>query len=92
MSPEPAATLSIRSTLSRVQAWIRARRASGATNEGLAGEAGVDEKTIRQAQRDDWNPRVETARQLEALIPDGWMPGHPVPPDLQAVQSEGRAA
>ena len=68
--------LRIDDTIARIRAWLLM---SGATNLSLAGAAGVDEKTIRQAQSKGWNPTVDTIRKLEALIPKDWKPGDPVP-------------
>lgn len=95
MSTPATANSTIHRTLSRIRAWIRLRRDTGCSNEALATEAGVDEKTIRLAQRDDWNPRAETVSQIEALIPEGWKAGDPLPEPVAeaatAAASAGRA-
>jgi hypothetical protein len=35
----------------------------------IAKDAGVDEKTIRLAMAEKWDPRASTLRKLEAVIP-----------------------
>lgn len=45
----------------------------------FATAAGVSEATLRGIDADDWNPTVRTLERLEALIPEGWRVGDPVP-------------
>ena len=56
-------------TISRLRDFLAQ---SDATNAALAAEVGVDEKVIRQARQPDWNPRAETLRRMERLIPADW--------------------
>jgi hypothetical protein len=62
--------------LATVRDWIRR---SGRTDQAIAKAACVDEKTIRNAVRPDWNPRVQTLRKLMRAVPGGWRLGDPVP-------------
>ena len=60
----------------RIRDWIsRSER----TNADLASEAGVVEKTIRQAVDPEWNPTTITFQRVLKLIPPGWKVGDPVP-------------
>lgn len=86
-APVVAPDLSV--VLDRIRGWAAANDWKPAT---FAKRAGVAETVTRDMEDPAWGPSSNSIRKLEALIPDGWMPGHPVPPDLQAVQSEGRAA
>lgn len=58
--------MSIDLSISRIRSyaaykgWKRAR---------LAAEAGMHNTTLRNFGHPDWNPTVETLRQLEAIIP-----------------------
>lgn len=45
----------------------------------LAREIGLDEKSVRQVRDANWNPRATTLRKLEALLPEGWTAGDPLP-------------
>lgn len=57
--------------ISRIQLWLQQ---SGQTNAALAAAAGVDEKTIRQAAADGWNPTMSTLRKVLAVVPSNWRP------------------
>lgn len=60
----------------RIRDWISR---SDRTNADLASEAGVDEKTIRQAVVDGWNPTTITFQRVLKLVPVGWHVGDPMP-------------
>ena len=70
-TPIPSVSLAV----ARVRAWLSANERP--TWRTLADAAGVDEKTLRLAVRDSWNPTANTLQKLEALIPPGWRPGDP---------------
>lgn len=57
-------------SLNRVRAWLNANAARKKAE--IAKEADVDEKTVRLAYGDGWNPTASTLQKFEALIPDGW--------------------
>lgn len=49
---------------------IRAHLASpGITKAGLAKSAGLHPNTLRDADREDWNPTTATLRAIEPLLP-----------------------
>lgn len=68
-------------TLSRLRDWI-AR--SGRSYADIAAAAGVDEKSVRQARHEGWNPRATTLKKLEAVLPKDWPAGEPVSEPLPA--------
>ncbi len=91
-SPVPGAEID----LATVRDWISR---SGRTDQAIAEAASVDEKTVRNAARPDWNPRVQTLRKLMRAVPRGWRAGDPIPEldgragvarDASAAASEGR--
>jgi hypothetical protein len=88
--PDPA---SLTAALSRVRAW---RETKGWALYRMATLAGVAEASVRGMDDADWNPTLKTLRRLEALIPEGWRPGDPVPSDAAAdaasASAEGEAA
>ncbi|HVJ44653.1 MAG TPA: helix-turn-helix transcriptional regulator [Dongiaceae bacterium] len=54
---------------------IRAFRVSrGWTLSKLAREAGLRESSIRDLDRDSWNPESKTLRKLETIIPSDFQP------------------
>ncbi len=55
----------------RVRAWLASVETSRAK---IAADAGVDEKTVRLAAVDGWNPTLETLSKLEAVIPSDFQP------------------
>jgi hypothetical protein len=63
-------------TLANLRDWI-AR--SGRSYAEIAAAADVDEKSVRQARQEGWNPRATTLKKLEAVMPEGWRAGDPVP-------------
>ncbi len=69
-------TSEVDAAIARVKDWLGR---CGQTNAAVATAAGVDEKTVRQAAADDWNPTVGTLRKFEAMLPRGWMAGDPIP-------------
>lgn len=62
--------------VARIQAWLAANEKRPRAQ--IAKAAGVDEKTIRLAAGEGWNPTSETLQKLEAVIPAGWHPGDPI--------------
>ena len=65
----------IPAALARVRRWL----ATTTLPRGeIAARASVDEKTLRLAARDSWNPTANTLARLEALIPPNWSADHPV--------------
>lgn len=58
--------------LSRIRAWL-ASIEKGSRSK-IAEQAGVNEKTLRLATEDDWNPTADTLRKLEAIVPADWQP------------------
>lgn len=85
ISPQTSATAAV----ARVRAW---RAAKGWAPYRYATEAGVGEATLRGMDADGWNPTLRTLEKLEALIPRDWLPGQPVPAEVQAVQAPARVA
>lgn len=72
--------------LDRIRGWAAANELKPAT---LARQAGLAETVTRDMDDAAWSPSSSSIRKLEALIPEGWMPGMAVP----AVQaSEASAA
>lgn len=57
------------SAAARVRAWLCS---NDRPSMQIAKEAGVDDKTIRNAIKGRWNPTVETLAKLEAVIPADW--------------------
>jgi hypothetical protein len=70
-------TPTIEAALARVQDWIER---CGESNYVIAQAAGVDEKTVRQARGEEWNPTAEIVGRFETMIPRGWRKGDPIPP------------
>lgn len=68
----PARHTPITHAVARVRAYLAA--IDSGTKASVAEAAGVDEKTLRLAKRDDWNPTTKTLQKLEAVIPDSWQP------------------
>ena len=50
----------------------------------FAVEAGLAPNTLRDFHSPDWNPRPETIRKLEALIPADWQPPATTSPEAAA--------
>jgi hypothetical protein len=72
----PSAVSGAELDLAAVRDWVSR---SGQTDQAIAVAANVDEKTVRNVARSDWNPRVETLRKLMRAMPCGWRAGDPVP-------------
>lgn len=72
----PAARNTIGAAVYRVRAWADANHWR---KSKYARKAGIIDTTLRDFNEPDWNPTVETLLRLEALIPDGWQAGDPVP-------------
>jgi len=70
-------------SIDRIRAW---RKSAGWSINRLGSECGLNESTLRDIDNPDWNPRAETLRKLEAVIPPGWQPGDKAP------AAEGEAA
>lgn len=61
----------------RIRAY---RQAMDWTKVRLAEEAGISGSNVLTAMdRPDWNPTSKTLEALEAVIPEGWEPGEPIP-------------
>lgn len=58
-------------SVARLRAWLTANRED---RPRIAAEAGVDEKTLRLAEADGWNPTIKTVEKLEAVMPPDWQP------------------
>jgi len=67
-APHPTVSQS----LNRVRAWLAAN--AERTKAEIAKEADVDEKTVRLAYGDVWNPTASTLQKFEAIIPADWQP------------------
>jgi len=61
----------VNDSIQRIRAFAASMKWS---RNRIATEAGIAESTIRNIFEDDWNPRVETLRQLEKVIPDDFTP------------------
>lgn len=59
-------TRTIDAAIARIRAFAAAK---GWAKSRLAVEAGLSVNALRDFDHDDWNPRIETIRQLERLIP-----------------------
>lgn len=57
--------------IERIRAYARYR---GWGRYRLAAEAGLAINTCRKMYQPNWNPRYETIRKLEELIPPDWHP------------------
>lgn len=75
----PAPDLS--AVLDRIRGWAAANDLKPAT---LARQAGLAETVTRDMDETGWSPSSSSIRKLEALIPEGWVPGQPVPPAPEA--------
>jgi len=62
--------------LDRIRGWAAANELKPAT---LARQAGLAETVTRDMDEAAWSPSSNSIRKLEALIPEGWRPGMPVP-------------
>jgi hypothetical protein len=80
---------SVSRVVARVRAWLSTNERP--TWRSLAETAGVDEKTLRLAARDSWNPTASTLQKLEALIPPDWQPDDPMPKRKAAKQAKAAA-
>lgn len=58
-------------SIKRVQAWLLELEEPLTV---LARKAELHEKTLRIARLDGWNPRADTLRKIERLIPSSWRP------------------
>lgn len=56
----------IERVIARIQDWVRN---SDETNAAMASVIGVDEKVVRQAAGEAWNPRASTLRKFVAAMP-----------------------
>ena len=69
------------SVLDRIRGWAAANHWKAST---LARRAGLAESVTRDMQDDAWAPSSSSIRRFEALIPEGWRVGDPVPDDSGA--------
>lgn len=80
------------SVLARIRSWAGANDLKPATYARLAG---VAEVVTRDMASESWSPSSRSIRRLEALIPDGWKAGDPLPEPVAeaatAAASVGRA-
>lgn len=80
------------SVLARIRSWADANDLKPATYARLAG---VAEVVTRDMASEGWSPSSRSIRRLEALIPDGWKAGDPLPEPVAeaatAAASAGRA-
>jgi len=53
--------------VARIRSYVRK---SGIKPGALARQAGLGRNTLRDIDQASWNPRLQTLRQLEALIPE----------------------
>lgn len=75
--------------LERIRSFAGAR---GWKPARLAREAGLSDTVTRGMERPDWAPSGISVRRLEALIPEGWRPGDPVPAEPAPVAPGEEAA
>ena len=64
MTPKPP---SVANSVARIRSYVRK---SGIKPGALARQAGLGRNTLRDIDQASWNPRLQTLRQLEALIPE----------------------
>lgn len=76
MQPSRLPPPDLSSVLDRIRGWASANELKPAT---LARLAGLAETVTRDIDDEAWSPSSNSIRKLEALIPEGWMPGLPVP-------------
>lgn len=62
--------------VARIKDWLCR---SGQTKAAIAATIGVDEKSVRQAVAEGWNPTIGTLRKFETMLPRGWRAGDPIP-------------
>lgn len=62
--------------LDRIRGWAEANEWKPAT---LARMAGVAESVTRDMDEPTWGPSSNSIRRFEALIPEGWRVGDPIP-------------
>jgi 3,4-dihydroxy 2-butanone 4-phosphate synthase/GTP cyclohydrolase II len=67
-------TASVEAAIARVRAFAEER---GWTKSRLAIEAGMSNTVLRDFDKPDWNPTVETLRRIEAIIPKSFGIGAP---------------
>lgn len=63
--------MSIDDAIDRIRAYAAFR---GWRKSRLAAEAGMRDTTLRDFDRNDWNPTADTLRRLEAIVPEGFEP------------------
>ncbi len=63
--------MTVDTTLARIRAF---RMFRGWSTRTMAKEAGISEGALRHMDSDEWGPTTATLRQLEAIIPDEWVP------------------
>ncbi len=57
--------------IARIRAYARHR---GWKKSRLASEAGMQDTTLRDFDKEGWNPTADTLRRLEAIVPPDFMP------------------
>lgn len=75
--------------LNRLRAY---RDAANLSYSALARRAALSRAALLGMDRPDWGPASATIRAVEALIPEGWEPGHALPPNPEQVGAAAAAA
>lgn len=75
--------------IARLRAWAKAK---GWTKSRFAVAAGLRDTTLRDFHEPTWNPTREILGRLEAVVPDEWQAGDPVPVDEHASDAESASA
>lgn len=78
MHTTPPTAPDLAAVLDRIRGWASANDWKPAT---LARMAGVAESVTRDMDEPTWGPSSSSIRRFEALIPEGWRAGDPVPSD-----------
>lgn len=77
MSTDAVPAPDLAAVLDRIRGWASANEWRPAT---LARMAGVAESVTRDMDEPGWGPSSNSIRRFEALIPEGWRVGDPLPP------------
>lgn len=76
MLPSMTAPVTQAAVLDRIRAYATARKW---TPGRLAVAAGLSRGTLSDLHDADWQPSTRIVMAIEAVIPEGWKPGDPVP-------------
>lgn len=88
MNIDTSSAPDLAAVLDRIRGWAAANEWKPAT---LARMAGVAESVTRDMDEPGWGPSSSSIRRFEALIPEGWRVGDPVP-ETAPKPSKARAA